>query len=659
MKRLQSLWVKMTLAVVVLVVAIMASVSYFFSYRELKAERREVEGRIERLAKQIASIRLAETEGWYVYQNYIDNLIRADFSRDLVYIAIFDERDSLTAYALNREWLDLGRRELLTSDEERQVVRLLSQGAVAEESRADLGSVPVQIRDAERSYGTVEVGFSLVELNDAFRRKRLTNFLLLAVFTALGVVTSAIMSYRIVTPLHRLARAMQRISAGDLTSDVRVRSSDEIGELARTFNAMVVGLREKAAIEGLTRELGFTFELRRVAQLAIESIQRGIAARRAVLFVQEGEEGGRFRAVWDSARGEVGRSSPCLDLTSAAPLLARKEPLPYPFRGEGQTARLLRAVARSLRPEPCALVVPLWARDELVGVLALSAPSDRQSYSDRDQTFLVTLGTQAALAIDNALLHVRLTEQEKLRRELEIARDVQRKLLPQGNPHLPGWDIDGICLPAAAVGGDYFDYLEVGPQKLGVVIADVTGKGTSAAFYMAEIKGIMVALSTDYQSPAELLCQLNRKLRQRLDPRVFATVAYGVIDLGSGRLRLARAGHSSVLLRRAAGVVEALLPPGIAVGLADSALFDAHIHECVSTIAPGDTLVFYTDGITEAMNQRREEFGEQALISMVSERTVVSAESLRKQILRRLRMFTGRTPLHDDVTLVVVRRQIA
>ncbi len=658
MKHLRSLWVKITLAVVVLVVAIMASVSYFFSYRELKAQRREVEERIARLAKQIASIRLAETEGWYVYQDYIDNLIRADFSRDLVYIAIFDERDSLAAHALNAEWVDLGGRQVLTRDEEREVVLLLSQGAVAEESRADLGSVPVQIRDADRSYGTVEVGFSLVELNNVFRRKRLTNFLLLAVFTVLGVVTSAAMSYRIITPLRQLARAMQRIATGDLDSEVRVRSADEIGELGRTFNAMLVGLREKATIERLTRDLGFTFELRRVAQLATESIQSGIGARRAVLLVQEDEASGRFRAVWDSARGEMGVSAPCLDLGSAHLVLAPREPLSCESRDtDGQRERALRAVARLLRPEACTLLLPLWARDNLVGLVALSAPKGRKTYSERDQSLLATLGTQAALAIDNALLHLRLTEQERLRRELEIARDVQRKLLPQGKPDLPGWDIDGVCLPAAAVGGDYFDYLEVAPGKLGVVIADVTGKGTSAAFYMAEIKGIMVALSTAHESPAELLRQVNRKLRLRLDPRVFASVAYGVIDLESGRLRLARAGHSTVLLRRASAAVEALLPPGIAVGLANSTVFDAHIRECVSDIAPGDALVFYTDGITEAMNEQREQFGEQTLISVVEQSPADNAENLRKHILRRLRRFTGQALPHDDVTLVVVKRK--
>ncbi len=658
MKYLQSLWVKITLAVVALVLAIMASVSYFFSYRELIAERREVEERIERLAKQIASIRFAETQGWYAYQSYIDNLIRADFSRDLVYIAIFDEHDSLAAHALNPQWLDLGERQLLTAEEERQVVRLLSQGAVAAESREDLGSVPVQIRDATRSYGTVEVGFSLIDLNDAFRRKRLTNFLLLAVFTVLGVVTSAVISYRIVTPLHKLAAAMRQIAAGDLSREVRVRSRDEIGELARSFNTMLVGLWEKETIEQMTRALGYTFELRRVAQLATEGLQAGMAARRVVLLVQDDEYPGRFRAMWDSTRGELGRTAACIDLSQVQGLLARKEPWPCAsLAAEAPRASARQVLQRLLRPEQCSLLVPLWARDSLVGLMVLAPPKHGGDYGDRDRRFLAILASQAALALDNALLHLRLAEQEKLQRELEIARDVQRKLLPQTKPQLVGWDLDGICLPAAAVGGDYFDYLEVGPGRLGVVIADVTGKGTSAAFYMAEIKGIMVALSTSYDSPARLLCELNRKLRLRLDPRVFATVAYGLIDLRSGLLRLARAGHNSVLLRRANGQVEALLPPGIAVGLADSATFDRHIRECRVRVAPGDVLLFYTDGVTEAMNELHEQFGEQTLMSLMAQTQPESAEGVSKLVLRHLRRFVGRALQHDDITLVVVQRR--
>ncbi|MBC7188497.1 MAG: SpoIIE family protein phosphatase [Calditrichaeota bacterium] len=657
MRRLQSLWVKITLAVVVLVVAIMASVSYFFSYRELRAERREVEERIERLAKQTASVRFAEAEGWYVYQSYIDNLIRADFSRDLVYIAIFDEHDSLAAHALNRDWVDLGGRELLSREEEREVVRLLSQGAVAKESREDLGSVPVQIRDATRSYGTVEVGFSLVELNNAFRRKRLTNFLLLAVFTALGVVTSAAMSYRIVTPLRRLAEAMRQIAGGDLSREVRVRAGDEIGELARSFNTMLVGLREKDAIERMTRALGFTFELRRVTQLATEGMQASSGARRAILLVSEGELPGRFRPAWDSLRGELGVGEPCIDLSQAPELLKLTEPTPWgAVANNGPAATALRALSRRLRPERCALLVPLWARDALVGLMALAPPKDKNDYSARDRSFLGVLATQTGLAIDNALLHLRLTEQERLQREIEIARDVQRKLLPQTKPALPGWDVDGLCLPAAMVGGDYFDYLELGPKRFGVVIADVTGKGTSAAFYMAELKGIVVALSTAYASPARLLCELNRKLRRRLDPRVFATVAYGIIELESGRLRLARAGHDRVLLRRANGQVEALLPPGIAVGLADSSVFDANIKECATQVHPGDTLVFYTDGVTEAMNEQHEQFGEQTLSELVAHAPMGGAEDLRKLVLRRVRRFAGRAAQHDDITLVVVKR---
>ena len=659
MRPLQSLWVKITLAVVVLVVAIMASVSYFFSYRELELQRADVRERIERLAKQIASIRMAETEGWYAYQNYIDNLIRADFSRDLVYIAIFDERDSLAAWALNAEWLDLGGRQILTAEDEREVVRLLSRGAVAKESRADLGSVPVQIRDASRSWGTVEVGFSLVELNNAFRRKRLTNFSLLAVFTVVGVVTSALMSYRIVTPLHRLTAAMRRVAAGQLGEVMRVRSSDEIGELARTFNRMVAGLREKEAIERLTHELGFTFEFRRVAQLVTEGLRQAAGARRALLFVQEHEgEPGQFRGVWDSSRGDLNRGGPCLDLRRAEQLRAEKEPFACSLlaRGDSELKQALHVLERRHLGQPCALVVPLRAREQLLALVVLSPAERDQEFGSEERRFLATLATQAAMAMDNALLHVRLTEQERLRRELEIAREVQRRLLPQANPSLPGWDIDGICLPAAEVGGDYFDYLDVGQDRLGVVVADVSGKGTSAAFYMAELKGMVTALSSTYLDPGALLCELNRKLRRRLDPRVFATAAYAVVDLCSGRVKLARAGHDNVYLRRLSGGLERLLPPVIGLGLADGKVFDTHIREWEGELMPGDWLVFYTDGITEAMNERREQFGEDTLAALVDQAKVSQAEGLRRRILRKIRCFAGTAAQHDDITLVVVHR---
>ena len=157
-----SLWAKITFAIVFLVL-IMAAVSYYFGYRELKEERQQVRQRMDRIAKQIASIRMAETEGWYVYQNYIDGLIRADFNKDIVYIAIFDEHDSLAAYTLNSDWIDSEETRLNTRYGRREIVRNLAGGMIAEESRHDLDSIPVQIQQESQSLGTVDVGFSLID----------------------------------------------------------------------------------------------------------------------------------------------------------------------------------------------------------------------------------------------------------------------------------------------------------------------------------------------------------------------------------------------------------------------------------------------------------------------------------------------------------------
>ena len=142
------------------------------------------------------------------------------------------------------------------------------------------------------------------------------------------------------------------------------------------------------------------------------------------------------------------------------------------------------------------------------------------------------------MAIENALLLNELTEQERLKRELEIARTVQNSLLPQSNPEISGLDIDGLCIPATEIGGDYFDFFPLDNHTLGIAIADVTGKGTSAAFYMAVVKGIMLSLTPIFSSPQQLLSELNRRLYGTMERKIFVTMIYGIFDIKKNKLTL-------------------------------------------------------------------------------------------------------------------------
>ena len=259
--------------------------------------------------------------------------------------------------------------------------------------------------------------------------------------------------------------------------------------------------------------------------------------------------------------------------------------------------------------------------------------------------------------------HLRHVERDKLRldEELQIARRIQRSLLPSAVPQVPGLCIADLCEPAMEVGGDYYDFFPLGPRQLGVLVADVSGKGTSAALYMAELKGLMLALSRRHRSPRALLVELNDLLADHLDNRSFITMTYAVIDLDAGTLTCARAGHTPLLVCRE-GASRVVVPDGMVLGLrlpGAAERFGEILKEHTQPIQPGDVIVLYTDGITEAMNMEGDLFGDTALSRVVSAHCDLDAAGVRERVLRDVRAFVGEAEPHDDMTMVVLKVQDA
>ena len=254
-------------------------------------------------------------------------------------------------------------------------------------------------------------------------------------------------------------------------------------------------------------------------------------------------------------------------------------------------------------------------------------------------------------------------EKRRLEEELRIARKIQMSLLPSGPVTFPGLVVTAMCRPAREVGGDYYDFMPLGDHRLGVIVADVSGKGTSAAFYMAELKGLIQSMSRIYQSPKRLLMEVNRVLSANLlDNRTFITMIYAVVDLGARTVTYVRAGHTPLIFVPADGHPprrsQVLMPDGLVVGLHLEGIeekFAALLEERTLEIAVGDLLVLYTDGITEAMNEESDLFGEERLSRLLEEQAHLSTEELREQILGGVEAFVGGAEQHDDMTLVLLR----
>ncbi len=252
-------------------------------------------------------------------------------------------------------------------------------------------------------------------------------------------------------------------------------------------------------------------------------------------------------------------------------------------------------------------------------------------------------------------------EKKRLEEELRIAHEIQMSLLPQGPLGFPGISVTSVCVPAREVGGDYFDILPLDEHRVGVLIADVSGKGTSAALYMAEMKGLMLSLSRNHTSPRALLCEANRIIAEHLNSRSFITMIYAIVDLRARTLTYARAGHTPLLCcpgpKSPTQGLRLLAPDGMVLGLNldDGTIFERLLQEETMPITGGDIFVLYTDGISEAMNASDDCFGEERLGTIVEEHAHLPSDELRERILREIAAFVGDAPQHDDMTMILLR----
>jgi serine phosphatase RsbU (regulator of sigma subunit) len=312
-----------------------------------------------------------------------------------------------------------------------------------------------------------------------------------------------------------------------------------------------------------------------------------------------------------------------------------------------------------------ALIIGLLLARSITGsVHALSVGTERLRAGDLDHRIRASSRDQLGELAESFNMMTRgiqdlmreSAEKERLEEELRIARRIQMSLLPQGTASMPGLRIAALCLPAAEVGGDYYDLLPLSDTRLGVLVADVSGKGTSAALYMAELKGLVLSLSRITESPARLLSEANKILSANMDSRSFVTMTYAVVDVASQTMRYARAGHNPVIrLEAATKKTHVLTPQGLGLGIDRGARFDEILEEAVTPIASGDIFLFFTDGLSEAMNPESELFGEDRLRAVLEAGEALGTEELKEKILAEIRSFAQGAAQHDDMTLVILK----
>jgi sigma-B regulation protein RsbU (phosphoserine phosphatase) len=321
-----------------------------------------------------------------------------------------------------------------------------------------------------------------------------------------------------------------------------------------------------------------------------------------------------------------------------------------------QSAQLSEDESQRWQELQTELALPLLSKGKLVGVITLGMKEGDEPYFKEDLDLFTALGDQINVAFTNTLLTEELRKQDRLRRELEVARRIQLSSLPQSDPKIPGLEICGVSIPALEVGGDYYDYISFGDGRFGVVVGDVSGKGTSAALYMSQLKGILQTASKYHRCLKDLIVEVNAIAFQNMELQSYITLMCGAFDVRNRKLSLVRAGHLPLLHYSAQDrICHQLVPRGIGVGLEDGHIFKNELEEIELIFGPGDVFLFYTDGIIEARDLNGNEFEAELLANLIKENGWENAIALREKIISRVQQFTAEAPQKDDMTLVVVK----
>ena len=303
------------------------------------------------------------------------------------------------------------------------------------------------------------------------------------------------------------------------------------------------------------------------------------------------------------------------------------------------------------------MLAPMYRGEEPLGLLVVARKADAEGFSANDFSVFQSAAEQSGFALLNAMTHKEASEKRRLESELKTASEIQRILLPDDDPVVPGYRIRGMNKPARYVSGDYFDYLPVDDTRTGVVIADVSGKGVAASLITAMCRSVLRTAAPANLSPSDALARLNRMLYPDMREDMFISLAYLLVNALDGQIILGRAGHDAPLLYRAAtATVERVICPGLALGIDEGPVFERVTRDYIFTMHAGDLLLLYTDGANEALDIHGDEFGLDRVIEILRTRAPEGAAAVIEAISSAVTSFVGEHPQSDDITLIAIEK---
>jgi len=427
-------------------------------------------------------------------------------------------------------------------------------------------------------------------------------------------------------------------------SDISTRPAVDPVDLRRQNR--VLAILSKAASELVVhRPLGELFDL--VLDLLLEAV----AAERGAILLLEGDPSLPLIKASTSRLGEpltrVSRSIARRAIEDRVSLLIPNVLDDVRFQGEDS---ILAAGIRT------AMVAPLWftaageGTDSVIGLVYVDSLQHSHSFGEDDLRVLTALANVAAAKIENVRLLEESLEKRRMEEDMQMAAEIQTGLLPRGAPDIPGYELNGINQPCRTVGGDYYDFA-VEDGSVFIALGDVSGKGTGAALLMTVLRAAVRGHWME-DSLADAVAHINRTVCQNVPSNKFVTFFVARLDPASGKITYVNAGHNPPLLVRKDGEVELLTEGGLVLGLFEGISYDADNVE----MRPGDSLLAYSDGVTETWSPEGDEFGEDKLTALVVERRDLNAQALQDAIFREIERFEAGAGATDDRTLVVLRR---
>jgi sigma-B regulation protein RsbU (phosphoserine phosphatase) len=460
--------------------------------------------------------------------------------------------------------------------------------------------------------------------------------------------------------------AVGSLPADTITSPIPSRSTDDLissirsgsmsGEVSASSGARAALQAEAPGRDllSIVSQVGIALlprtSLEDTLKMTIDLVFQAIPAERGFLFLREGDDltckiarGAHEAALPSSSQVQLSRSITNKVLSEGASVLtsdAMSDP-----RFQAQHSVVLSQI-RSV------MAVPLASGEETFGMIYVDNPFNNR-FQEEDLKVLTTIASVASIKIEHERLLEERLEKRRMEEELKVASEIQMRLQPFAPPRLDGWDMTGVSFPCREIGGDYYDFIHrKRDNRLVIAVGDVSGKGTGAALLMSSLHAAVRAQSQSRATVSEVMAEINEYIFENSPPNKFLTLFYGLLDPETGTLVYSNGGHNPPMLVRSTGEVERLDKGGLPIGMMQGMAYQ----ETTVAFEPGDVLVIYSDGITESINEREEEFEEERLIEVVTSNAGRSAAGIRDRIDEALSRFVGTTPPVDDMTLMIIKR---